>query len=234
MELKDSLLMLVAATREKEAADLVPHVDDSPPDAGRWTAKDNLAHMSAWRDHAAGVLEAVCSGGPAPHFVDDLVVENAKIYTATHDLPARTVLEEARRSWERLKSAIEACSADDLTGPRPGRPDQQAWEVIPGDTHFHLAEHLGYWSSERGHEEAAEKAAIWAHDLNNDAFSGPVQRGYADYNLGCYFARHGRADDALPYLRNGIELVPRLKEWAKEDTDLDPIRGSPELTALLG
>ena len=233
MQLKDSLLMLVAATREKEASDLLPHCDDSPPEPGRWTAKDNLAHMSWWRDHAAHVIEAARTGEPGPKINDDLAVENARIHAATRELPAKTVLDEGHRSWERLTSAIQACPAEVLRGPRPGRPEQQAWEVIPGDTHFHLAEHLGYWHSERGEEEAAEAAAIWAHDLNNEAFSEPAPRGYAAYNLGCFFARHGRAHDAAPYLKEGIELVPSLREWARQDADLDPIRNAPELAALL-
>jgi hypothetical protein len=37
----------------------------------------------------------------------------------------------------------------------------------------------------------------------------------------------------MPYLRSGIALNPSLREWAKQDTDLDPIRSAPELVRLL-
>jgi len=31
-----------------------------------------------------------------------------------------------------------------------------------------------------------------------------------------------------------MELNPRLREWAREDPDLDPIRKAAEVAALLG
>jgi hypothetical protein len=226
--------MVVAATREKEAADLIPHVDDSEPAPGRWTAKDNLAHLSAWRIHAAEVLDAARTGRERPSDGDSLDERNAKIYAATQSWPASRVIDDARRSWDLLEAAIEACSADDLLKPRPGNPDQKAWEVVPGNAHFHLGEHLGYWSSERGDEAAAEAAARWAYELSEVAFPDDVARGFGAYNFGCFFARKGRARDAVVYLQRGLELVPSLRDWAKQDSDLDPIRSSPELVALLG
>ncbi len=233
MDIKAGLRMVVAATREKEAAELMPHVDDSEPALGRWTAKDNLAHMSAWRIHAAEVLEAARTGRDSPDDGDSLDERNAKIYKATQGWPAATVLDDARRSWHLLEAAIEACSPEDLVKPRPGNADQQAWAVVPGNAHFHLAEHLGYWSSERGDEAAAESAATWAYELNGVAFPDDEARGYGAYNFGCFFARQGRAEDAVVYLRRGFELVPSLRDWAKQDVDLDPIRSSPEVAQLL-
>jgi len=233
MELKEALLFLVDATHAKETTDLLPHCDDSQPEPGRWTAKDNLAHLAAWRVHAAEVLDAARTDQDLDDDGKTLDETNAGIHEATKDLALARVLADSDRSWARLRKAIEACSTDDLEKPRPGNPSQQAWEVIPGDTHFHLAEHLGYWNSERGHEAVAEAAAVWAHDVNNEAFSGAKQRAYAAYNLGCFFARRGNAVKALPYLRDGFELMPDLKDWAKQDADLDRIRATPELVALL-
>jgi tetratricopeptide (TPR) repeat protein len=233
--IKDKLRSLMKAGREKEASDFIPHVDDSPPsEPGRWAAKDNLAHLSAWRLTAAAELEAVRTGNPAPLTVSEDIDEgNAKVYEATRHQPAASVLDEARRSWTTLEAALEACSEDDLLKPRIRRPEQPAWQVIPGNTYFHVAEHLGYWHSERGEDAAAEEAAIWAHDLANATFTDDPQRGIADYNLGCFYALRGRADDAIAYLRSGIELNPSLREWAKTDTDLEAIRSRPELVRLL-
>jgi tetratricopeptide (TPR) repeat protein len=220
---------------EKEASDLVPHVDDSAPSKpGRWTAKDNLAHLSAWRLTAAAELVAVRTGSPAPASVsEDIDESNAKVYEMTRDHPAASVLDEARRSWATLAAAVEACTEEQLLKPRIRRPEQAAWQVIPGNTFFHIAEHLGYWHTERGEDAAAEAAAIWAHDLASATFPDERQRGTADYNLGCFYAVRGRADDAIPYLRSGIELNPSLREWAKTDSDLDSIRSRPELVRLL-
>ncbi|HET9410811.1 MAG TPA: hypothetical protein VFO75_02900, partial [Candidatus Dormibacteraeota bacterium] len=92
---------------------------------------------------------------------------------------------------------------------------------------------LGWWHAERGEDALAEDAALWAHDLARATFPAESSRGIADYNLGCFYAARGQADKAVPYLRSGIELNPMLRDVAKDDTDLDPIRSALELIALL-
>jgi tetratricopeptide (TPR) repeat protein len=233
--IKDTLRHLLQAGRDKEGSDFLPNVNDGPPSQpGRWTAKDNLAHLSAWRLTAAAELEAVRTGSPPPASVsEDIDENNANVYEATRNQRAAQVLEEARRSWATLAATVEACSEEDLLKPRIRRPEQAAWQVIPGNTFFHIAEHLAYWHSERGEDAAAEDAAVWAHDLAIASFPDDRQRGTADYNLGCFYAVRGRADDAIPYVRSGLELNPSLREWAKTDSDLDPIRSRPEMVRLL-
>jgi tetratricopeptide (TPR) repeat protein len=233
--IKETLRLLMKAGHEKEESDLVPYVDDSAPaQPGRWTAKDNLAHLSAWRLTAAAELAAVRTGTPAPSAVSENIDEsNAKVYERTRDHPAASVLDEARLSWAALEAALDACSEEDLLKPRARRPETPLWQVIPGNTYFHIAEHLGYWHDEHGEPAQSEAAAVWAHDLAEENAPDDLQRGTADYNLGCFYAVRGRADDAIPYLRSGIELNPRLREWAKTDSDLDSIRSRPELAGLL-
>jgi len=233
--LKDTLRHLLQAGREKEASDLVPHVDDSPPSQpGRWTTKDNLAHLSAWRLIAAAELEAVRTGTPAPAAVtEDIDGGNAKIFEATRHQRASSVLEEARHSWANLEAALEACSEEDLLKPRVRRPEAPLWQVIPGNTYFHIAEHLGYWHDERGEPDQSEAAAVWAHDLATKNAPDDRQQGTADYNLGCFYAVRRRAETAIQYLRSGIELNPSLRELAKTDSDLDSIRSRSEVVRLL-
>jgi len=224
----------VAATRAKEAAELLPQCDDAAPAVpGAWTVKDHLAHMAAWREHAAHLL---APGGRAEAMAEgrNLEERNAAIHEATRGLSAGAVAESVRTSWEVLAAAIEACSEEDLRAPRPNDPERQVWEVIPGNTHGHLAEHLEYLASGRGDEPAAEAVALWVHDLDNQSFADDRTRGSADYNLGCFYARRGRVEDAFPYLRRGLELNPGLREWAREDRDLDPIRRAAMVAALLG
>ena len=54
------------------------------------------------------------------------------------------------------------------------------------------------------------------------------------YNLACCEALAGRKEDAIGHLRTAIELRPRLKELAREDSDLDPIREEPGFEELVG
>ncbi|HEV2218044.1 MAG TPA: hypothetical protein VGV88_10785 [Candidatus Dormibacteraeota bacterium] len=232
--MKAKLLDLIDAGREKEAEALVPSVDDSEPDApGRWTAKDQLAHLMSWRQVAIGELVAARTGGPVPDISNDDDLENAKFYAETHHQPARLIIEAAAGSWDAMAEAVSACSEETLEGPRPRDSDQKLWMVVPLNVYNHVAQHLAYWSSDRNDEAAAEEAAIWGHDLAIATYPDDRTRGAAEYNLACIYAQMGMAATAVPLLKRGFELRPDLVEWAKTDTDLDPIRSSPELAELL-
>jgi hypothetical protein len=232
--IKDDIRRLIVAGREQEMRALVPHVDDSTPSQpGRWTAKDNLAHLTAWRTIAASELDAVRTGEAAPAVTEETEELNARVYQAERNKPARAVIEEADRSWASLLASVEACSEQDLLKPRLRRPEQPVWQVVPGNTYFHIAQHLDYWHTDRGEEGAAEDAARWAHQLACEVFPADRSRGFADYNLGCFYAARGRVEDAIPYLRRGLALNPVLREWARKDGDLDPIRSAPAFAGLL-
>jgi hypothetical protein len=230
----EKLRLLMKSAREREASDLVPFVDDSTPsEPDRWSAKDNLAHLTAWRLLAAAELDAVRTGAGSPMVTEEEQEHNARVYEATRRQPAAAAREAADRSWATLAAAVEACSEEDLEKPRLRRPEQPVWQVIPGNTYFHVAQHVGWWNTERGADDAAEEAAKWAHDLASTLFPTERSRGIADYNLGCFYAARGQAGKAIPYFRSGFELHPPAREWAREDADVDPIRSVPELVDLL-
>jgi tetratricopeptide (TPR) repeat protein len=48
------------------------------------------------------------------------------------------------------------------------------------------------------------------------------------YNLGCYLARLGEAEKALPLLRQSFEMDGSLRRHARHDPDLDPLRDKLE------
>lgn len=54
------------------------------------------------------------------------------------------------------------------------------------------------------------------------------------YDLACFEARAGRADDAVAHLRRGLELDPGLRAGARVDADFESLRGRPDLEELLG
>ena len=230
--MKKKLQRLIEAARDREAAELLPMVDDTPPSGpGKWTPKDHLAHLTAWRLVAVDELDAVRTGR-RPQSVSDVDdVENAKIYKRTHRRPAAALIDEGSNSWAELSAAVEDCTREDLAKPRPHHADQPAWQAVPGNGYFHLAEHLAYLHTERGDHASAESAAKWAHEMAVTADARG--RATADYNLACFYAARGRAEEAMPLLRSGLKLRPDLRDWAKKDKDLDPIRSTPELAKLL-
>lgn len=233
---KEELRDLIQTGRQRERIHLQPYVNDTPPDQpGQWTAKDQLAHVTAWRRVAAAELEAVRTGVPDPLVAEGDDVENARIYEETHRLPAATVIEAAERAWDQLSSALEACSEDVLSKPRIRDRGAEAWlwQVVPDNVH-HLAEHLVYWQTEAGRDADAEDAARWAYEIASSTLPGDRGRGTAEYNFGCFYAVRARLDEAMPHLLRGLELRPDLRDWAKQDSDLGLIRARDDLVGKLG
>ena len=54
------------------------------------------------------------------------------------------------------------------------------------------------------------------------------------YNIACLESLTGRTDDALRHLREAIDGSERFRDYAKGDTDLDPIREKPGFRELVG
>jgi tetratricopeptide (TPR) repeat protein len=59
---------------------------------------------------------------------------------------------------------------------------------------------------------------------------------YADpfYNLACCQSLAGRTTDAVDHLRRAINMSERLRAYAKDDSDFDPIRDEPAFKELVG
>src|SRR5262249_47189735 len=52
------------------------------------------------------------------------------------------------------------------------------------------------------------------------------------YNLACCESRCGRTPEALRHLRRAIDMSEEFRDSAREDSDLDPIRGEPGFKQL--
>jgi hypothetical protein len=86
---------------------------------------------------------------------------------------------------------------------------------------------------DNGDVERAESAARWGYEVETSIFEKPADRADATYNLACFYARVGRAGEALPLLRQSFEAKPELMALARRDPDLDAIRDDAELKELL-
>jgi mannose-6-phosphate isomerase-like protein (cupin superfamily) len=56
----------------------------------------------------------------------------------------------------------------------------------------------------------------------------PVDR----FNAACFAARAGNADEAIEFLRQAVEINPRVRELIAGDDDLDSIRDDPRFAEL--
>jgi tetratricopeptide (TPR) repeat protein len=131
------------------------------------------------------------------------------------DAPAGTLVFLRDPAVRRAARAAEADSTVLAVGAEPGKPyEVSAWEFYFAAIPFAKA---GDW--DKAVETVAEGLDRYP---DNPALL---------YNLACYEAQGGRADDAVAHVFRAIELDPRLRDVAANDTDLDPIRGELALGA---
>lgn len=223
--LRECLLDALAASRDMESP-LVNACDDSlPVQPGTWTARDHLAHVAHYREYGATVLDAIRMGTPAPEDAEaNLDQRNARILAENRNLRATDATERATASYERLVRAVEQCSDDVLLSPRSAASDAPVWWLVSGCGWGHVGQHLAHWYGDRDDWPAAERSARRIHEIEISSFEDARHRATATYNLGCFYATHGRSDEALELITEALAQARELWDVARRDPDLVSIR----------
>jgi hypothetical protein len=135
----------------------------------------------------------------------------------TVDAPAGTFV-FAPPGVKRTAFAEEPATTIVAVGGVPGKAyDPVGWELwMPLGRQYEAGEH----------EVVAER-------LRNVVDENP-QYALLHYNLACLESLTGRTDEAIEHLRRSIEMSERFRDYAKGDSDLDPIRDKPEFQELVG
>jgi hypothetical protein len=119
------------------------------PDAGGWSPKDNLAHLTEWLKILLGYhmdkrspYEVV---GVAPDVTKDwdMDVMNNILFERSRLRSSKDVLDELKRVYAEVVARLQATPFDELMEPRhPDDPEQQPllnW--VLGNTSGHFSEH---------------------------------------------------------------------------------------------
>jgi quercetin dioxygenase-like cupin family protein len=53
------------------------------------------------------------------------------------------------------------------------------------------------------------------------------------YTLACFESLAGDSDSAIEHLREAAAREPKIADWSKDDSDLDPIRGDPRFESAV-
>jgi tetratricopeptide (TPR) repeat protein len=132
------------------------------------------------------------------------------------DAPAGTMV-FAKPDVKRTAFAEEPGTTIMVVGAAPGEAYQVVgWEIWAPVGHLYAA----------GDYAAAADAAKEVVEANPD-YPLPF------YNLACCESLAGRKEDALEHLRHAVSRSERIREFAKADTDLDPIRDEPAFKELV-
>jgi uncharacterized damage-inducible protein DinB len=138
-------------SREREALEeAVAKLQDEAfvATSGGWSARDHLAHVSAWERRLLGEMQGDASAArlgldEAAIAAADTDTVNATIHARHKDDSPEQVRAEFRASGEALLSAISGLSDADLVQPvRPEDPNVETLvDLISWDTYRHYPEH---------------------------------------------------------------------------------------------
>jgi tetratricopeptide (TPR) repeat protein len=133
------------------------------------------------------------------------------------DAPAGTLV-AARAGVKRTAYAEEPGTTIIAVGGIPGQVyEPVGWEL---------------WAPIRPLYERQEYAA--AADRGRELLEANPQYAELFYNVACCESLAGRTSDAIDHLRQAMGLSERVRAYAKEDSDFDPIRDEPAFKELIG
>lgn len=221
---------LIEALRETRAVErdvfaaLDPTERDAPPAAGGWSAKDTLAHLSAWRQQQIDRLAALREGRDEPQLpaseIDDI---NAILHERRADWSWDRVAADAQSTADGFVAELAAAGDETITDPK-------VLGLIMGDGPEH---DLGHLVGLAATDDVRTRVLGLA-----DTTRALVDRGgwparaaaYARYNLACFHALGGRLDIARALLRQALPGQEELRALAPTDDDLAALRD--EIPAL--
>lgn len=136
----------------KKLMEVIAKLDETKmttPDAGGWSPKDNLAHLSEWINLLMGfhldrrpahevmrLPESATKGW-------DMEVINPLLFERNRNRPTQDVLDELKQMYLKMYNRLEAMTFEDLLKPRhaddPEKRPLLLW--VLGDTSEHFAEH---------------------------------------------------------------------------------------------
>ena len=96
---------------------------------------------------------------------------------------------------------------------------------------YHVAAHISDYYLKQGFYD---KAAGLQEEYTEKLLAFPGWDANAYYNLACFYSLNGEVEKALGNLEQAFKVKPDLKDWAKKDPDIDPLRGEPEYQKLIG
>ena len=178
--------------------------------------------VTAWTAQAAGdlVINEHDEGDPTADQEVFLVLRGHAVFELDRDqvdAPAGTLV-FAPPGTKRTASATEDGTTIIALEGTPGKAyEARGWEL---------------WAPLVPLYEAGEYAEV--ADRLGPLVAAAPQYPMLFFNLACCESQCGRTSDALGHLGRAIEMSEEFRDSAKDDSDLDPIRGEPAFRRLTG
>jgi hypothetical protein len=200
----------------------------------RWAAVPTIAHNAEFKAQQAERIAAVLAGRVPPAF-GEIDHTSAAVYGRYAAGPAAAVAGESRRVTASLIDGVRALADDDLDDPsrHPWLNGRPLWLQVIVRGFWHPTGHVADYYLKHG--QPGRAVALQEHMLaTTRSLRAPGQvAGMAAYSLACAQAASGAEADAARTLAEAIALNPDVRANADRDPDLEPLRLSGRLAAIL-
>lgn len=198
-----------------------------------WAPKDLIAHIAAWVDFGASGVESFRER-TTWRASEDFETHNQEIFDRYEDMTWGQAVEFLAEAFERMRSATQALSNDELLDPFEVRDGETrpVWRLVVGYAYTHPINHITARYVER--EDSAAAAALQEEMVEHLVAldQDPEWQSIPIYNLGCFYSLSGKSERAIEEIRRALRLNPDLRDWSMKDPDLEPVRDHPDFQAL--
>ena len=227
------LIAFAAAEEEMLLASAASDVADSG-DERRWARVPTVAHNTEFKAQQAERIAAVLTGCAPPTF-GEIDHRSPAAYGRYAARAAVAAVGESRQVTASLLGGVGALGDDDLVDPsrHPWLNGRSLWLQIIVRGFWHPTGHVADYYLRHGRPGRA--VALQQHMLATTRYLGAPDQvaGMAAYSLACAHAVAGSTEDAARTLAEAITLNPDVRANADRDPDLEPLRGSGQLAAIL-
>lgn len=236
-EIKPRLLELIEVARANKRAFIdglsaAERDEVAPP--GQWTARDYITHVTFWEEQRAIRVAAQLRGEEPPPALGEDDEVNARVQAQYQDRSWADLEAEVARVYAVLTDLIRGADAATLTDPglHSSLQHRPAWLGLADNVLDHPAIHYAdYYLAQGDLPRATRVRQATVATLARLLPDTPAYT-YALYNLGCFYALTGQADQAIAALGESLARAPDLTEWSQQDSDLDSLRDLPAFQAL--
>lgn len=187
-----------------------------------WSAKDNVAHITFWRQRLVLKLQAV-QRHETPAGSDDFEQLNPIVFERQQHRSWSEVLAESDQAYTELVALTDQFTEEDLTAFNRFEWIPDGWPLYTafmGSCYEHAQQHFAeYYLDRHDFPHALQCYDAWAGRVVQTE-APDFLKGYVLYNLACFYATHAELEKASTTLRQACSLHPPLEELARTDPDL--------------
>lgn len=224
----NSMRRLLELERETERQ-FVAHAEAHEANPKGWPASLLMFHIAQWRGRMRQALDDVRVGRP-----QTLPPENTDEFNDA-ELPdgAGVSLEDAAARSDIAIAAI--IDLYDAVGERPfsWRISRTTTEALIRNSYLHPRQHMYEYLLENGDSSNAQRLVEEGVNEMRQVGAPPITLGTVIYNLACVRVAQGRTYEALPLLKEALDMRPDLRDLAARDKDLEPLKNDAGFRALV-